>query len=282
MNLKDFFFVIVLYKTSLEDSKTIKSLESIIGENCSLFVFDNSPIRQYENDNFQFKSFSVHYHHDETNPGLSVAYNLALVECSKLNKKWLLLLDQDTTFTKDYIEEIKSLDFNKFPDTVVAIMPRVISLLDNRIIAPVKMFLGGICRPINVENGIVKTKISGINSGTLLNVSYMSSINGFSKKYTLDMLDHWYFRKIFNDGKSFYLLNSDIKQDLSVFGNFEENISFGRYEQMLNGEVFFIEEEGLLSLLVFKFRLFFRLLKQFRYKNSAYYKFTLKFFLRVA
>ena len=52
MNLKDIFFVIVLYKSSLEDSKTINSLESIIGDGFNLYVYDNSPERQYENDNF--------------------------------------------------------------------------------------------------------------------------------------------------------------------------------------------------------------------------------------
>jgi glycosyltransferase involved in cell wall biosynthesis len=282
MNLKDIFFVIVLYKSSLKDSKTINSLVSIIGENITLFVFDNSPIRQYENDKFQFKNFIIHYHHDETNPGLSVAYNLALEECSKLNKKWLLLLDQDTAFTKKYIKEIESLDFNTFPDTVVAIIPRVVSLPDERIIAPVKMFLGGICRPTDVENGVIKTKISGINSGTLLNVFYMNSINGFSENYTLDMLDHWYFRKLFKNGKSVYLMESHIYQELSICGSFEENVSFIRYQQMLKSESLFIKEEGMLSLLIFKFRLIFRVLKQFKYKNSDYYKFTLKqvFFIK--
>lgn len=276
MNLKDVFFVIVLYKSSLEDSITINSLGNIVEGNFNLFVYDNSPIRQYENDNFQFKSFKVHYHHNQTNPGLSVAYNSALDECIKLNKKWLLLLDQDTTFTKEYIEEIESLDFNKIPDTIVAIIPKVVSRIDKRIIAPAKMFLGGICRPVEVDSGVVNIPISGINSGTILLISYLNCIKGFSDKYTLDMLDHWYFRKIFNDGKSFYLLNSNIYQDLSVFGNFEENVSLERYRQMLNAETLFIKEEGILSLFVFKLRLFFRGLKQIRYKNKKYYKCTIK------
>ena len=81
MNLKDIFFVIVLYKSSLEDSKTINSLESIIGDGFNLYVYDNSPERQYENDNFEFKNFKIKYYHDGTNPGLSTAYNCALEEC---------------------------------------------------------------------------------------------------------------------------------------------------------------------------------------------------------
>lgn len=276
MNLKEIFLVVVLYKTSLENSETIKSLEHVIGEKVNLFVFDNSPIRQYDSDDFDFKSFKVRYHHDATNPGLSVAYNYALDLASNINYSWLLLLDQDTTFTKQYIQEIKRLDINKISNAVVAIIPRVISVVGERIIAPTKMLLGGICRPIMLSSGVVTTPISGINSGTLLRISYMNSINGFSVKYTLDMLDHWYFRKIFRDGKSVYLMESIIYQDLSVFGNFEKNVPFNRYRQMLNAEAFFIKEEGLLNLLIFKLRLFLRVLKQFRFKNCEYYKFTLK------
>lgn len=276
MNLKEIFLVVVLYKTSLENSKTINSLENVIGEKVNLFVFDNSPIRQYESDDFDFKSFKVRYHHDSTNPGLSVAYNYALDLASNINYSWLLLLDQDTTFTKQYIQEIKRLDINNISNAVVAIIPRVISVVGERIIAPTKMLLGGICRPIKLLGGVITTPISGINSGTFLRISYINSINGFSEKYTLDMLDHWYFRKLFRDGKSVYLMESEIYQDLSVFGNFEENVSFNRYRQMLNAEAFFIKEEGLLSLLIYKLRLFLRVLKQLRYKNCKYYKFTLK------
>jgi GT2 family glycosyltransferase len=251
MNFKDIFLVVVLYKTSLENSKTIDSLESITEEKVNLFVFDNSPIRQYESDNFDFKTFNIFYYHDATNPGLSVAYNAALNSATNTSYSWLLLLDQDTTLTLQYWHELKELDFQKLTTSVVAVIPTVTSLDGKSIIAPSKMFLGGICRPIKLSDGVVNTPISGINSGTLLNVSYMNSINGFSKKYTLDMLDHWYFRKIFKDGKSIYLMRSTICQDLSVFGNFEENVSVNRYKQMLRAEVVFINEDGLLSLLGF-------------------------------
>lgn len=276
MNLKDIFFVVVLYKTNLEDSKTINSLAGILKANINLFVFDNSPVRQYENDNFQFKCFMIDYQHDATNPGLSIAYNTALRQCVKLNKKWILLLDQDTLFSKNYIKELEYIFSDKVSESVVAITPKVVSFLDNKMIAPVKMFLGGICRPTNVESGVINCAISGINSGTILNVFYINSINGFSENYTLDMLDHWYFRKIFNDNKSVYLMRSKIYQDLSVFGNFEENVSINRYKQMLNAEVFFVKEEGFLSLSVFKFRLILRVFKQYNFKSDEYYKFTLK------
>lgn len=276
MNFKEIFIIIVLYKTRLEDSKTLETLSKAFTENVNLMVFDNSPERQYTNDSFVFEKFNIQYFHDGSNPGLSFAYNQALELAEKVNAKWLLLLDQDTSFTKEYINEIKNLAIDTFSKDIVLIVPRVISLKDNQIIAPTKMTVGGICRPLLLNSGVVSTSISGINSGTLLNISFMNSINGFCTKYSLDMLDHWYFREIIRRDKSIYLMESTIKQDLSVFGNFEENVSISRYKQLLNAESIFINEAGFISLLVFKFRLIFRLFKQLKYKNREYYKVTLQ------
>ena len=275
MDVNEIFLVVVLYKTSLEDSKTINSLASNLEEEVNLFVFDNSPTRQYESDNFNYKNFKIKYYHDFTNPGLSTAYNYALDLATKSEFSWLLLLDQDTTFTKSFIQDIEGLEIETFPSSIVAILPKVISESNGQMISPTKMYPGGVCRPVNVEPGQVIAAISGINSGTMLRVSYMNSINGFSEKYTLDMLDHWYFRKIFDDKKSVYVLPSHIIQDLSVFGNFEENVSFARYKEMLKLELLFIEDEGVISQFIFKVRLICRILKQLKFKNKDYYKFTM-------
>jgi len=133
----------------------------------NLLVFDNSLDRQYKSDNFVFKKFNIKYYHDGVNHGLSVAYNVALEEALKLNKKWLLLLDQDTVFTKKYISEIISVDFSKIPNSVAAIIPKVVSLNNNNSISPAKMSTGGLCRTIELNSGISYTPITGINSGTL-------------------------------------------------------------------------------------------------------------------
>ncbi|MDQ6529599.1 glycosyltransferase [Flavobacterium sp. LHD-85] len=275
MDVNEIYLVLVLYKTSLEDSKTINSLENILEERVNLLVFDNSPERQYESEKFNYKKFNIEYYHDLTNPGLSTAYNHALDIAYKSRYSWLLLLDQDTTFTKMFFDDIKELRVEKLPSSVVAIIPRVVSQSESKSISPVKIYPGGVCRPLNPLVGEISAPISGINSGTMLRVSYMNSINGFSKEYSLDMLDHWYFRRIFQDRKSIYILESNILQDLSVFGNFEENVSFVRYQQMLKSELLFIKEEGFISQMIFKFRLISRIIKQLKYKNKEYYKFTI-------
>ncbi|MDR7208985.1 glycosyltransferase [Flavobacterium piscis] len=280
MKLEDIFVIIILYKNNLENSRTIKTLETSLDKKINLFVYDNSSEKQYPEESFSYNKFNVQYFHDPTNVGLSKAYNYALKLAVNNKCSWLLLLDQDTCFTKEYIDAVEMLRVDKLDKKTVAVIPRVKSLTNNQKISPAKIILGGICRPFNYQEGIITSKISGINSGTILKVDYFKSIDGFNANYTLDMLDHWYFKKIFDDGKNIFLLNATINQDLSVLENFEESVSIERYKQMLKAESLFIMEESFISLAVFKLRLFFRILKQRKFRNKEYYKFTLKILLR--
>lgn len=280
MKTEDLFFIIVLYKNNLENSRTIKTLEISLNKNINLFVYDNSPERQYQEEEFVYSKFNIRYFHDPLNSGLSKAYNHALELAVNNKSSWLLLLDQDTYFTKEYIDSIETLEIDKLGDKIVAIIPRVDSLTNNQKISPAKILLGGICRPFECQKGIVKSKISGINSGTILKVDYLKSINGFNTNYTLDMLDHWYFKKIFNDKEDVFLLDAVINQDLSVLENFEDAVSIQRYKQMLNAEYLFMKEESFISLVVFRLRLISRVLKQRKFINKEYYKFTLKTLFR--
>ncbi|WP_396209129.1 hypothetical protein [Flavobacterium sp.] len=275
MNISDnIFIVIVLYKTNLEDSKTIQSLNKCLSSSIDVFVFDNSPIPQYEKEKFIYDKLNITYYYDILNPGLAIAYNNALNRALFENKKWLLLLDQDTLISQFYIDELFSKGFDNFSNQVVAIIPKVVSR-NNNLISPAKMFVGGICRPINLKEGIVKLPITAINSGTLLRTDYMNSVDGFNIDFSLDMLDHWYFRKIYKDGKFVFLMKSSIEQDLSVSINFEDNVSFDRYKKMLNSEYLFIKEEGFLGEVVFRLRLFFKIIKQIRFNNADYYKYSI-------
>ena len=269
MNISDkIFLVLVLYKTKLEDSRTIKSLSLYLKNNIDIFVFDNSPNPQYNKEFFTHGIFNVHYQCNTLNPGLAFAYNEALKYASLYNKEWVLLLDQDTELTKEYIEEISSINLDDFSIEIVAIIPKVFSS-KNKLISPSK---------INIDNGLIKSSITGINSGTILRVNYMKSINGFCLHFPLDMLDHWYFRKIFKDKKYVFLLKSSIKQDLSVSNNFENNISLDRYKMMLNSEYLFVSEQGVFGEMIFRLRLFLKIIRQIKYRNSSYYKYSLNRF----
>jgi len=277
-NFNDVLFVIVLYNNSLENSITIESITANYKHPIDLLAFDNSPRRQYQKSRFQYKNLNVFYSNDEANPGLSRAYNYSLLEASKLSKKWILLLDQDTLFTEDYIKELYSINTDNLGPDVVAIIPKVNSIYNpHKIISPAKMYIGGKFKPINLESGVSFKPISAINSGSLINVDFLKSINGFKNSFQLDMLDHWYFREIYKAQKQVYVLNSTIYQSLSVSEKFEDNISIERYRKMLNAEKMFISLNGRMHVFFFKLRLLARLFKQIKYQNKAYFKSTFQY-----
>jgi GT2 family glycosyltransferase len=276
MELNKIYMVVILYKESLEDSKTIRTLNLALSVTTNILVFDNSPKRQYKDSFFIYDKFKVHYYHDSSNKGLSFAYNYALKLANKNHYPWLMLLDQDTTFTKEYISSITTLDSKTISNNTVALIPQIKDFTSNKEVSPSKMYKGGVCKPLKVLKYGTNMAITSINSGTILKTSYLNTINGFNEDYSLDMLDHSYFREMYRDSKSVYLMNCTIYQDLSVFDVFEDNVSLIRYQQMLLAEMHFVKEEGFLSILIFKIRLLRRCIKQLKYKNKEYYKLTLK------
>jgi GT2 family glycosyltransferase len=276
----DIFFVIVLYKCNLERSETINTLRDNLFSTTELFVFDNSPQALYNSSFFNFDKFIVTYKNDTSNPGLSEAYNQALKEASIKGKKWILLLDQDTFITKNYIEEIINLNIESLSKNIAAIIPKVRSNNNNKfLISPAKIYPGGFVKPISINSGISNKPITGINSGTILNVDFMNSINGFTQNFNLDMLDHWYFREIYTAQKKVFVLDSTINQSLSVSEYFEENISLERYKNMLFAESTFVKSLGNKHIVLYKIRLFYRLFKQIRFKNFEYFKITFHFII---
>ena len=50
--------------------------------------------------------FPIHYVHDPSNGGLASAYNYALARAESEEREWLLLLDQDTSLTAEFISEL--------------------------------------------------------------------------------------------------------------------------------------------------------------------------------
>lgn len=275
--LGNLVIVMVLYKSGLDQSETVASLLKDSNHKFDILLYDNSPLEQYAEKNFEYHNLNITYVHDETNPGLAGAYNYALKYASEENYNWLMLLDQDTVLSNEYLNSLKDLNMDSLPDEIAAIIPKVVSLTGDKVISPLKMKLGGFVKPVNLSSGVVDEPVTGINSGTILNVDYLKSIGGFGTEYTLDMLDHWYFRKIYNDGFKCFLLSATINQNLSVHGVYEENVSPGRYEQMLSAESKFISGQGLLGVGMFKIRLLFRILKQLRFKNKKYLALTLRY-----
>lgn len=262
--------IIVLYKQNLVECLTyqtlIKSLK-LSKINYVLIIYNNS------SDINIPMSTDYNLINSKDNGKLFKAYNYALNYSIQIESKWLLLLDQDTEVTSEYIDKLYCFLKEKMDTNTVAATP---ILKDGSKILSPKNISSFCWWQYDIKNlGFQKGRIAAFNSLTLISTQFMQSIGGFSSEYPLDMLDHWYYNQIWLQNKNVYVLDAKINHTLSLL-NYEENVSLKRHEDFLEAERKFISNEfSLFYYITYKFRLTFRFVKQFFFfKNDRYYKIT--------
>jgi len=266
--------VLVLYKTSLLDSLTYQSFTKNIKNKSiefELIIYNNSPEINIETD----KSYFVV--NSKANDMLSGAYNFALERALNKKWKWLLLFDQDTNITEEYIIEIeKFLNKKQVPD-YVAIVP--ILFKEKLHLSPVSYSprLGPFYffKPISKVNPESNHCITAFNSATMLDVSFIESIGGFSEAYPLDMLDHWYFYQIYKEKRKVLILNSKLEQNLSLI-DMDNSMNLTRYKGYLESLEQFAYELKFPTLLLLILKMFHLLLSQlFSSKRRKFFQTTI-------
>ena len=117
--------VVVLYKRSVDRSQTLTSLGNALRRHPELLQFlqvllwDNSPMPLTPTLEFPFK-----YVHSSENIGTSGAFNRAMEFAEDGSTPWLLLLDQDTTLSEDFVPKMLAYS-RRFTDSleIAAVVP---------------------------------------------------------------------------------------------------------------------------------------------------------------
>ena len=193
-------FVIVLYKCKLESSITYNTLLKDNVTPDDIFVYDNSPQKNYTDINVG------KYISDTSNGGLSIAYNTAAAYAKENSYKWLMLLDQDTNFPKGALGEY--IDFMKINNSIHLIAPQH-CINDEWYISPTKYknFKSHMQR--EVQTGIVDFKNARpINSGIMITTESFLRVGGYDNKIKLDFSDVRFFEKYAIYYQYFYVLPS--------------------------------------------------------------------------
>ena len=121
--------ILVLYNRELAQSQSGSSLLRILNDSpelakhFSLVLYDNSPQPQTPEI---AASYPICYVHDPSNGGLASAYNFALQRAESEEREWLLLLDQDTSLTPEFVLELvqATASLHARPE-VAAIVPKL-------------------------------------------------------------------------------------------------------------------------------------------------------------
>ncbi len=278
MEKKDLIIILVIYKKRFIDIPSfdlIKNIQTTTDLKLQVIIYDNSP--ETINSAEELPSY-ISYINNKTNPGLATAYNYGLDVSVNQNCDWLLLLDHDTELTTEYFMYVFDLlEKNDLSDDVVAIMPIVRA--NGEIIAPVRTTFKKYHYAIN-KTGKLTGNITGINSGTVVRVSYVQELGGFNLNFPLDYLDHWFFDKINKASKYIYVLDTVLYQNLSI-NDFKVNVDRVRYNSILRAKVLYYRNQNLLFSLKLKYELMRSLLNHLLYTRDKQYAFlAFKYFIK--
>ncbi len=276
--------VVVLYKQSPEQSRTIQSLVQVFERNSSLtgpvhvLLWDNSPVPASQ--------VSLPFPFDLScagrNVGTSGAYNYALELAESVGCPWLLLLDQDTTMSEEFLSAMICYS-EQFSQTleVAAVVPFIFS--HGTLVSPRRLLSFNRVRQIPATfSGLCKDKAYAVNSATLMRVTALREVGGYSEEFWLDLSDVYVFQALHRKGKYMYVAG-DLRVEHSIASmDFDKEMSPERYRNFMAAESAYIDlflspVERSAQLL----RLFVRMLRQYRrYQNKIFSRIAWEYFLQ--
>ena len=246
-----------------------------MGIESNLFVYDNSPDASPISSR-SYRGWKTTYVHDHSNPGVSSAYNAGYNFAKKTEKKWMLLLDQDTEFASGC--------WSIYADAV-AEHPHC------KIFAPILKDGNCVCSPCRISAGRGRpasvsqlvpgpkllSSISLLNSGMLISLQAFAAVGGYEIRAGLDYSDHIFIKKLSAYTDSYYLLNMECRHSISA-RDISARISRDRFMQFCSGAVEYAKLDN--NILVFAYIL----LRSFKLALSArniwYVKYCVKTIFR--
>jgi GT2 family glycosyltransferase len=242
---KSILAIVVLYKVPAEKSQSFTSLRQLVAmdsdaaEAIEWMICDNSPYEQP-----QPSGVAGLYIRDTTNPGLAKCYNLALGIAQERNIPWLLLLDQDTTLTAEYLREIvQETQASRSDQSVVALVPKLIQ--DGIVQSPHAPPTYRHQKFSPDVAGKSEGRLYAFNSGSVIRVAALQSIGGFPERFWLDFLDHATFHLLQQKGGKVFVLHACLAHELST-NNIARKDAAGkkRYRNILDAEHAFYKRYG--------------------------------------
>lgn len=210
---ENLWIVLVIYKMKIEESSAYQSLTSAI-ESCnqstSLFIYDNSPGPQECPGNTVWKT---EYHHDDSNLGVSKAYNEGFKKAATKNKKWMLLADQDTVFKTDVFEKYVAVIAQNPQQKIVVPIVRSESM----IISPFRFSWGRGSTIAMITPGLYSLRdLKFINSGLLISTHLFEQCDGYDESFPLDFSDLAFIERIKGVHNEFFVMDSVCDHSLSA------------------------------------------------------------------
>jgi GT2 family glycosyltransferase len=276
--------VVVLYKRTPEQSQTITSLSEVFAhspellQSFKILIWDNSPI-PLADPTIPFPSV---YRHGGRNLGTSGAYNQAMEFAESLLVPWLLLFDQDTTVSQEYLPRMLEYGQRFQNDSQIStVVPFVHS--HGTLVSPRSLLRFNRVKQIpTTVRGVYQQKAYAVNSATLMRVAALREIGGYSEDFWLDLSDVYAFQAMYQKGWRMFIAGDlHLQHSISAL-DFDKEMTPHRYRNFLAAESAYVDLystplEQALHLL----RLLGRTVRQYRrYHNKIFARICWEYFCR--
>jgi GT2 family glycosyltransferase len=229
--------VMVRYQTPLVESKTLRGLHAafaLLPELAAFYqvmIWDNSPEALIAP---QLPSGFV-YRHSEANVGTSGAFNEARRYAREHGHAWMLLLDQDMEIHAESLHAlVRHREQVESRQEIAAIVPTV--CVGSTVVSPRRQLLHRNRVYPAGECGVAEGEAIAINSGSLLRVSALEKIGGFSTDFWLDYSDYYVFHQFFLRGmKVWRAADVTLQHEMTVM-DYEHPMSPWRYRNFSAAE----------------------------------------------
>jgi rhamnosyltransferase len=275
--LNEILAVMVSYKVGLSKSETFTSLTDCLKAHdlfMEIIVYDNSPEAASLVDISSNENWSIIYVHDKTNPGVSKAYNTAFSFARGKNKKWILLLDQDTSFPENalpaYIESLTA-----YPCEYL-FAPAL--LANQKMISPCRYYFKRGFRLKNSSPGIHSIQHKTIlNSGMCISVKAFEELNGYNERIRLYFSDLDFIERYGRLFSSFCLIDLRCNHKHDNDSGDIENVS-DRFRLYCEGARQSSQDLG--GIVIYSVMLLFRSIKySVRYKTNIFISIYLRSYI---
>ena len=273
--------VIVLYDLNFKDSITVQSLNAslkTVSTMMDVVIYNNSKKCDIEDGTvFNYDHLRIHYFHNPFNPGVSKAYNFSVdYGIEKLNKEWILLLDQDTFFPLDTITEYIN-NMHAYSNQVLFVP---LLSTNNGIYSPSKYYFkkGFIWK--NIETGLCLIENRSIlNSGLLIKIDAYLKGGGYNEKIKLYFSDFNFIDRYRKHYKSFVILDLICLHELSDLTFNDSKTLITRFNQYCKDS--YNSAESTLDIIFLFLTVLLRSFKlALRYKSLTFLKVFLKTYLK--
>ena len=230
--LEEVLVIMVIYRCVPEESAAWISLVPEAAKQkatIDLFVYDNSP----DSQNFPTAPFiKMHYRHNPHNPGVSQAYNEGCTLAREKKKRWLLLLDQDTSFAAGWLESY----FQNTVEEPLSLIKVPILLSESVVISPFRYWLTKGVPSRGVEPGVYSMhRYFAINSGLLIDRGVFESVGGYDESIPLDFSDFAFMSKLKKNNYRLRVIDLHGHHQLSSIAKQDKDTAKLRFKQYCLG-----------------------------------------------